>query len=60
MATNTRRFTPERFLWAFAAFLLLVTIVSVRYCALKQKIEWIAPIPRPGAVGDPAPSNTGN
>ncbi len=54
MATNVRRFTPERFLWAFAAFLLLVAIVSVRYCLLRDRLEWIVPVSRGAAAAAPA------
>ena len=54
MATNLRRFTPERFLWAFAGFLLLVAIVSVRYCILREKVEWTAPVPLPAQAAPDA------
>jgi hypothetical protein len=41
---NTRRATPEKVLFVFAAFLLLAVIVSVRDCRARDRIEWSVPV----------------
>jgi hypothetical protein len=44
MARNTKRFTPERILLIFTAFLALAAIVSVRDCRSRSRLEWSVPV----------------
>lgn len=48
MPENPRRFTPEKVLFIFAAFLLLAVLASVRDCRERDRLEWIEP--RPASV----------
>jgi hypothetical protein len=44
MARNTKRFTPERILLIFTAFLALAAAVSVRDCRARSRLEWTVPV----------------
>lgn len=43
-ATNTRRATPERVLWFFAAFALLAAVAAVRDASRRTSLESTSPV----------------
>lgn len=44
MSANTRRATPERTLFVFAAFVLLAAVSAVRDCQRRETLERAAPV----------------
>lgn len=52
MSANTRRATPERTLFIFAAFVLLVAVSAVKDCRRRADLETAVPIPSKPRVAE--------